>query len=586
MVAGDVSCQSPPMTSWQSRLRRGDSLRTLGVALRLGAIVLGLVIAALQGSISEEWPLALMLTGLTWLVEHNWQSTDFKRWLPTIELAAVGLLLGVQTPLPAPFLPYLLTAAAASAALVGLSRGLASLGAAAVTLIAAQGLSTGMDRVTSLQLTEWLLLSVLGVLAGSWARAWQKHVRASPSRYETANILLTQLRDVTRELPSGLDEVTTASTLLELIRKEVAYDSATLLRTELDGPPQPLAVVGADSPPWFPERDSWLVRRVDDTSAAAQAMVWIDPRTGSSSSVSGQHRAFRALIPMRLGDARIGLVALQRDTPWTAEQLDRTQEIVEDSALMLDTAFVFGDVRLLATTEERRRLAREIHDGIAQEIAGLAYVVDDIAARETDPALEQDLRTVREELGRVVSELRLSIFELRTAVEPGARLGASMSDYVRQVGARAGMSVHISLDENTARLPADVEVEIMRIVQESVTNARRHSRAKNLWVTLRTNPPGASVRVADDGAGIAKRRQDSYGLEIMQERATRIGGRLDIRSRVGGGTVIDLVVGEPLLQEPPAGQIGTALSDQELPAAVGKSSGRIRSGRTVKTKGA
>jgi signal transduction histidine kinase len=176
---------------------------------------------------------------------------------------------------------------------------------------------------------------------------------------------------------------------------------------------------------------------------------------------------------MRLGDARIGLVALQRDTPWTAEQLDRTQEIVEDSALMLDTAFVFGDVRLLATTEERRRLAREIHDGIAQEIAGLAYVVDDIAARETDPALEEDLRTVREELGRVVSELRLSIFELRTVVEPGARLGASMSDYVRQVGARAGMGVHISLDENTARLPADVEVEIMRIVQESVTNARR-----------------------------------------------------------------------------------------------------------------
>ena len=80
------------MTSWQARLRRGDSLRTLGVGLRLGAVVLGLVIAALQGSISHEWPLALVLTGLTWLVEHNWRSPDFKRWLPTIELAAVGLV--------------------------------------------------------------------------------------------------------------------------------------------------------------------------------------------------------------------------------------------------------------------------------------------------------------------------------------------------------------------------------------------------------------------------------------------------------------------------------------------------------------
>jgi signal transduction histidine kinase len=96
-------------------------------------------------------------------------------------------------------------------------------------------------------------------------------------------------------------------------------------------------------------------------------------------------------------------------------------------------------------------------------------------------------------------------------------------------------------------LPADIEVEIMRIVQEAITNARRHSRAKNLWVTLRTAPPRAFVRVADDGVGLRGKRGDSYGMDIMRERAARIGGRLDVRQRVGGGTVVDLTVGDSVV---------------------------------------
>lgn len=538
------------MTTWQSRAGSERSLRTLGLLLRLGAVVLGLVVAGLQGNFARYLPLALGLALLAWLAEWDWGSREFARWVPIIELGVAGLLLGLPTTLPTAFLPYLLTASAASAARVGLYRGFVALGVAAVALVASHGIRSGMDRESALQLTEWLLLSALGVFTGSWARSWERQGSRSPNKYQAANILLTQLRDVTRELPTGLDEVTAGDTVLELIRKEVPFETATLLRTELNGPPQPLAVAGADAPGWYPDRESWLFRRVDETQEPAQAMVWVDPDTGANAA--GQHRAFRALMPMWLGNSRIGLVAMQRSTPWTEDQLERVQDIVSESALMLDTAFVFSDIRSLATTEERRRLAREIHDGIAQELAGLAYVMDDIAARESDPLLEKDLLAVREEMGRVVSELRLSIFELRTVVKPGAGLGATVSEYVRQVGSRAGMSVHLSLDEEAARLPADVEVEILRIVQEAVTNARRHSRAKNLWVTLRTFPPGASVRVADDGEGIIDRRKDSYGMEIMRERAARIGGRLDVRSRVGGGTVIDLILGEPVSQEAPA----------------------------------
>ena len=145
----------------------------------------------------------------------------------------------------------------------------------------------------------------------------------------------------------------------------------------------------------------------------------------------------------------------------------------------------------------------------------------------------------------------MSIFELRTVVKPGAGLGATVSR-VRAPGRFASRNERApeASTREAARLPADVEVEILRIVQEAVTNARRHSRAKELVGHPPNIPPGASVRVADDGEGIIDRRWDSYGMEIMRERAVRIGGRLDVRSRVGGGTVIDLILGEPVSQSP------------------------------------
>ncbi len=107
-------------------------------------------------------------------------------------------------------------------------------------------------------------------------------------------------------------------------------------------------------------------------------------------------------------------------------------DLVDDAALRIDTALLFSEVRALATAEERRRLAREIHDGIAQEIASLGYLVDDLAAGTEDEHVATELRHLREELTRVVTELRLSIFDLRSDVQPATGLGAALSDYVRR----------------------------------------------------------------------------------------------------------------------------------------------------------
>ena len=201
-------------------------------------------------------------------------------------------------------------------------------------------------------------------------------------------------------------------------------------------------------------------------------------------------------------------------------------------------------VRTLATAEERRRLAREIHDGIAQELASLGYVVDDLAARARFlPDLEEDLKGLRSELTRVISELRLSIFDLRSEVASTVGLGTAISDYVRQVGAGSEFTVHLVLDESPVRLPIDAETELLRIAQEAVTNVRKHSRASNLWVTCRIDPPSALLRVEDDGSGLGKPRADSFGLEVMRERAGRIGATLSVRDREEGGTAVEVLLG-------------------------------------------
>ena len=203
---------------------------------------------------------------------------------------------------------------------------------------------------------------------------------------------------------------------------------------------------------------------------------------------------------------------------------------------------MFSDVKALATVEERHRLAREIHDGIAQEIASMGYLVDDLARYECNQRHQDGLIQLRDELTRVVTELRLSIFDLRSGVSNSVGLGSVLGDYVREVGKTSGMTVHLSLEESPRRLRLDVETELLRIGQEAVTNARKHSQGENMWVTCRVEPPFAELRIEDDGVGAVGPRQDHYGLHIMKERAARINAVLTIGERVGGGTVVSAVL--------------------------------------------
>jgi signal transduction histidine kinase len=243
-------------------------------------------------------------------------------------------------------------------------------------------------------------------------------------------------------------------------------------------------------------------------------------------------------VPLRAGGTTFGAVLLETAQEVTSAGLALAQSGADEVAFRLETALLLDCVRCRATTDERRRLARDIHDGVAQRIVSLAYLADEIVAEAAGEEVAHVAEELRAEVDSVVEELRFSVLDLRDERPGGA--SAALSEYVHQLSRHSDLRVHLSLDERGARLPRRTEAEVVRIAQEAIGNAHRHAQAINLWVTLATD--GADVRlvVEDDGIGHARSRAGHVGLHTMRERAERIAAELRIGERQDGGTVVAL----------------------------------------------
>jgi signal transduction histidine kinase len=390
---------------------------------------------------------------------------------------------------------------------------------------------------------QWLLL--VGVAAGV-ADALQHTLqdrRDRPQPYAEATRLLTQLRSVARQLPGAtLDPGGLAEHLIEEVRGIARVDRAAVLSAGGGSRLVVIAQMGVDHIDWETGLDS--------DSAIADAWTSQQPqvvnRSQARSHPGGEVRAL--VVPLIAGVRTVGVLVVEADATgaYPPVTVGKVSALAAPAALRLEAALLFDEVRSLATNEERQRLAREIHDGVAQELVMVGYGIDNAVAVLPDDAKDaaEELRILRNEVTRVITELRLSLFELRSEVDRHGGLTAAIAEYARTVGASAGLRVHLSLDESTARLPAATEAELLRIAQEAITNARKHAGAANLWVTCAVDPPFAQIEVSDDGHGISDQRPEGrYGLAIMAERAERIRGRLEITPRSPNGTRVAVLLG-------------------------------------------
>jgi signal transduction histidine kinase len=506
------------------------------LALRFVTIGLGVLLSYLSGVLSLTMPTALVLAGLA----VSAAVIDFLgkgRLWSIAELGLAGIVIGLGAPNTEVFLPYILVGATVIASLHGWRIGLVSWAVSAFALIGI-GVIAHLNGNAGdwLAVVTWLVMSLAGVAAGVVARSAIQS--RDEDKYQSAYELLSQLQHVRSELSFDLDENRMSRKVLQEIREVTDYHRGCLLRVSSDGLMAPMAVYGTDSAAWFPL--DGLVS--SDVLASQSDESLINSHISQSNFSESPHQHYRTYLPISLSGNPVAVVYLESPTALTDEQCTAATSIATRSAAMLGAAGLFSEIYRSATEDERQRLAREIHDGIAQELAGLAYLVEDIERGVKDPTLRDDVENLRDRLMQIVTELRLSIFELRSSVSDEDGLGQAIASYVREIGARAGLTVHLVLQESDLRLPAHVESEIMRITQGAVNNVVRHANANNLWVHLRTAPPHLALRVADDGVGLGQGRPDSYGLLIMGERAARIGGTIEARERLGGGTIIEVVV--------------------------------------------
>jgi signal transduction histidine kinase len=226
----------------------------------------------------------------------------------------------------------------------------------------------------------------------------------------------------------------------------------------------------------------------------------------------------------------------------TARDRAGLDRLIRSAAGALDAAEAHERLRaaheqLVATREEeRRRLRRELHDDLAPTLAGLsltaAAAVDLLSTNPARAAVAQ--REVTDGLSRAAQQVRDIAYDLRPPVLDDRGLLAALQE--RVVNGTAGPEVRVVGDCST-ELPAALGAAALRIVQEAVTNVRRHARARTCEVVVEQRPDALHVRVTDDGCGFPPTTPRGVGLVAMRERAEEVGGSLDVSSGADGTQV-------------------------------------------------
>jgi two-component system NarL family sensor kinase len=253
-----------------------------------------------------------------------------------------------------------------------------------------------------------------------------------------------------------------------------------------------------------------------------------------------------ASVPLYAGDRPLGVMnlATRGGRRFTRRELDLLTTIADQVGVAIERARLSAQSIELARADERSRLARELHDTLAQGLtavalqieAGLSHIKQQDRAR---PPLQRALDVARQSL----DEARRSVSALRTPLLENRSLAEALGALTRRFTADTGVRVRADISDVGA-LPPDLESELFRISSEALTNVGRHARAREAWVRLETVRDRLRLVVEDTGTGFRLQgaRRRGFGLLGIEERARLAGGRATIRSALGRGTTITVTV--------------------------------------------
>lgn len=376
-------------------------------------------------------------------------------------------------------------------------------------------------------------------LVGARRRTAVDEVVTELSRLEHAGRVLGVLHELSRSLPTNQD------------LDEVLLAIRTQLVARFD--PHRLAILTLDDGRWYPE----LVEGFDlgssgvvdvlpsplDRAALEASVLRIDDLSTVCDRIGSGLYARLVVDGVDAGLLAIEHVGTYRFSDRAAELFEGVSELV---ALGIDNARSFGRLRSLAAAEERARIARDLHDRLGQWLTYISLELERINGRFPDPDAELD--RLQGDVRSAIDELREALVELRTTIRPDRPLGVVLGDVVRRFAERTGLAVRLSVPEDPAtRLGPVVENELLRIVQESLTNIEKHADATAVHITWSVDGGRGVLTIEDDGRGfdpVRGVRSTAYGLVGMRERAAAVGAILEIASQRGTGTVVTVLVGD------------------------------------------
>ncbi len=249
-------------------------------------------------------------------------------------------------------------------------------------------------------------------------------------------------------------------------------------------------------------------------------------------------------IPLRYRGKTLGVFNLFFDTEPSLAFDERAllESIADNIAVSLDRARLDEEAKRMVLSQERLFLSQEIHDSLAQTIYSLKLqvtVLDDMLKQGKKVDASKKVASLQSNITQANQELRELMCNYRVPLDPKG-IKVSLGNLVNRFKAEEGVATYLQFEGKLTFSP-EIEMQIMRITQEALSNVRKHAQARNVRILLSTEP-NCQLLIEDDGMGFKKDQFDvevmgnNIGMKIMKERAKRIGARIEIESEVDEGT--------------------------------------------------
>lgn len=369
---------------------------------------------------------------------------------------------------------------------------------------------------------------------------------------------LSALLEVSRNVASSQELQPLLTLILNLLKTVVDYSGAGIVlikdnqyeMIEYVGPQPREKMLGMQYPPQSDDGYQKVIQtrqpyRIGDIWGDAPLMRNLQARVGDLMQTYAPDVHAWMGVPLIVKGNLLGILRLDHPQPeyFSEEHARLALGFAEQAAIAIEKNRLYEQAQTLAAIEERQRLARELHDSISQTLYAIA-----LGARTARALLERDPLAAAEPLDYCLSlaeaglaEMRALIFELRPESLEREGLTAALQKQADSLQARTDLQVHTELSDEPP-VALEIKQSLYRIAQEALNNITRHAQARRVWLAMHVVGGVVHLAIRDDGRGFDAHAEylGHLGLRSMSERAQQIGAQLDIHSRPGQGTAVEI----------------------------------------------